>query len=619
MIEQQLRQLLRDCLVQIDSADGDPAGSGFFIAPDYVLTCSHVLGSQPRGPVTGKWNGRQWSGTVDYASPSPPGTQDTGSDNGTAAIWPEPDLAVIRVEGGAAHPCVRVSPAEPEEGSLMIAAGRRLPFGDVPDDFTSATLEYTGKFRYLMRLKGERFGPGMSGGPVLDLSTGEVCGIAKLAGPDQDGYAVPVRLAYDLLPPEVAASMLRSHDRYHGSDRAWGRAQRVLWEVRPVADAALLPPDSEAELLGLLARLPETDTARLGWLYRRCAGTTVRPDTKPPRELRDVALSLADLMHERGRPHPVIIFAELLATGHPELAADLRDWSTAEATRQGTRELLHDWRSGTGSATQEARTAANPMSVVIQIEPSNRSPDRYVYTIWRNREDVIMIERENEPLELSEIQARLKGKLPAVLGELSGEHVIVEFILPPELFDEPVHLWQVFRSPHIRLGHRYQVVIRDGERFYEPEERNHAKIKWDWLSAQSTTRMQWLRCVDHRTIEQLYPWFEARRERAALGMPGPARANNAAMSAALDAGVRVAFWRLTCCETHDGTGASTNNGPCDGMVFRQAARKKVAPEPVHLLPEMVRYLRISPGALSESALLWDDPYRGPHPRGLAAH
>jgi hypothetical protein len=259
------------------------------------------------------------------------------------------------------------------------------------------------------------------------------------------------------------------------------------------------------------------------------------------------------------------------------------------------------------------------MSVVIQLEPCDRAPDEYVYTIWRNREDVVLIERENEPLKLTEIIASLKGKLPVALGELPGEHVIVEFILPPELFDEPVHLWPVFRKAYMLLGYRYPVVIRDWERFYEPEDRNHAKIKWDWLSTQSVTPMQWLRCVDQRTASQLYPWFEARRERAALGMPGPASANTGALNAALDAGMRVALWRLTCCRAHDGTRTGNNNGPCDGTIFRQAVRRNMSPEPVHLLPVKLKDLRLSPGALSESTLLWDNPHRGPHPRGLAAH
>lgn len=375
MSERRLGQLVRDCLTQIDSTDGRPAGSGFFAASGYVLTCSHVVNRPAQSPITGQWHGGPWSGTVVLASPAPPaGSDNKDSGNGTATIWPEPDLAIIRLEDDIAHPCVRLGSAEPECGSHMVTAGRRQPFGHVPGDFFSATTEYTGKFLYLMRLKNENFGRGLSGGPILDLTNGEVCGVAKLAGPEQDGYAVPIQLAYDL-PGDVAGEMVRSHDRYHDDHREWVRAQRALWDARPSAAAALLPPDSEAELLGLLARLPRADPATLGLLYRECADRLLLPGPGPLRELRDVALALADLLHERDRPHPVIIFAELLAASLPALTTDLRDWSTAEAIRQGSWELLRNWRASPARTTRHAGTETNPMSMVIQRGPRGRAPD----------------------------------------------------------------------------------------------------------------------------------------------------------------------------------------------------------------------------------------------------
>jgi hypothetical protein len=614
-----LRRLLRDCLVQIDSVDGTrPAGSGFFVAPGYVLTCSHVVRRQAPNPVTGQWRGEPWSGRVIYASP--PASPGADGDDDAVTIWPEPDLAIIRLDDtGArhfAHPCARLASREPEEGSRMIAFGRRLLFGSVPGDFPSATMEYTGKFLYLMRLRNERFGQGMSGGPVLDLTSGEVCGIAKLADGEQDGYAVPVRLAYDL-PEEVVGDMLRAHDLYHDGNRAWVLAQQALWDARPADAAPLLRPDSEAELLALIARLPGTDPARLGQLYSDCARSVVHPDPGALRALRDVALQLSDLLHGRDKPHPVIILAELLAAKHPEFAAKLRDWSIAEAVRQDGLEPLRAWRASRLPAEWPAGTATDPMAVVIQLEPCAHARDRYVYTIWRYREAVVLVAQENEPLALSEIIARFTGELPVLLGQLPGEHVIVEFILPLELFDEPVHQWQVFRRAFVRLGYRYPVVIRDWERINDEENRRRAMIKWDRLSAQSSTPLQWLSCTDRRTDQELYPEFELKRGPWALGLPRPAAASTDAFTAALEAGVRVALWRLTSCRAHSGADATMTTRPCDGMLFQQAADEQVAPTPLHLLPSRVRELRLSPGALSDAALLWDNPHRGPHPRGLA--
>jgi hypothetical protein len=600
MSEQRLRQLLRDCLVQVDGADGEPAGSGFFVAPGYVLTCSHVVMRQEPSLVSGQWHGGPWSGRIVYASP-PGGAGE--------AIWPEPDLAVIRLDDDISHPCVRLGSREAQEGARVVAAGRQQPFGDVPGDFFSATMEYTGMFRYLMHLD-KRLGRGMSGGPVLDLGTGEVCGVAKLAGPQQDGYAVPSQLVA-ALPGDVAGEMLRGHDRYHDMNHDWPSAQRVLWDAIPPRAAALLPPDSEAELLGLLARLPETDPARLGLLYRESAGTLVHPDPGPLRELRDVALGLTNVLYDRDRPHPVIIFAELVAASDQALYADLRDWSTAEAMRQGRWEQLRAWRASPGRTVRRAGTAADPMSVVIQLEPSDLPPGGFVYTIWRNREEVVLIEREDTPLGLAQIIARLKGKLPAELGKLPGQ-VIVEFILPPQLFDEPVHAWPVFQSPYVLLGHRYPVVIRDWERFYDAAERSHATTIWDVLSSQAGTPLQWLSCADQRTGAQLYSWFMASNGRAGLGLPESAGLHGDALSAALDAGVRVVLWRLRSCVARGGA------GPCACAAFCQAATAAVAREPLRLLPDQIKSLRLSTQALSDSALLWDNPHRGPYPQGLAA-
>ena len=416
----------------------------------------------------------------------------------------------------------------------MFAIGRRLPFGDVPGDFPSATMEYTGKFLYLMRLRNERFGRGMSGGPVLDLTSGEVCGMAKLAGSEQDGYAVPVRLMYDLAE-DVARDMLRAHDRYHDSNQRSG-ASRALWTPDPQMPRPCWVRTAMPNCLVLSHGFPPTDSARLGQLYRECVGSVLHPDPGTMREWRDVALHLSDLLHERDRPHPVIVFAELLAARHPELAAEFRDWSTAEATWQHSRELLLTWRASRRSAdVPHGGTATDPMSAVIQLEPCAHARDRYVYTIWQYREAVVSVAQENEPLRLSEIIARLKGAMPALLGQLPSEHVIVEFILPLELFDEPVHQCRYSRAPSYGVGYRYPVVIRDWERINDKENRNHAMIKWDWLSTQGTTPLQWITCTDRRTGDELYPWFEA-RERAALGLPGPSATNTEAFAAALDAG-----------------------------------------------------------------------------------
>jgi hypothetical protein len=203
---------------------------------------------------------------------------------------------------------------EPWPGASMCAVGRRAPLDDSPGDFPTAELRYPGLFARtqgnLMRLVGDSLGPGMSGGPVLDLGTGEVCGLVKIANPGRDGYAVPLSYLREL-PAEFLAELLREHDRYHDRNRAWVMAQEPLWEkmVASLADfesgsptAPLLRPTEEAELLGLIAQV--TDGGDFYKLYADCVGPGLHPVPEELRDLRTVLFRLGEHVHERGARAP---------------------------------------------------------------------------------------------------------------------------------------------------------------------------------------------------------------------------------------------------------------------------------------------------------------------------
>jgi len=632
--------MLRDSLAQIDGdARYGGGGSGFFAAPGYLLTCSHVVRQPEGGTVTGSWHGKPWSGQVRYASrpvaASPDDRPSDPAEPGDAGIWPLPDLAVVRLSGEFEHPCARLMAREPWPGTSLCAVGRRAPLDDSPGDFPTAELRYPGLFARsqgnLMRLVGDSLGPGMSGGPVLDLGTGEVCGLVKIANPGRDGYAVPLSYLREL-PADLLAELLRGHDRYHGRHRAWVLAQEPLWQKMTdslgdyesgSATAPLLRPTEEAELLGLTASV--TGSGDLHKLYLDCVGPGLHPEPQEPRDLRDLVFQLSEHVHEPRRLHPVNVFAELLAGWAPDaaaVAADLRDWSAAVAGRQGTWELLRAWRqdpqrSSPQPGSHSAGTGREPMSAVVQLEPSGHAPDRYLLTVWRYRSDtdISVVIRDHVPHPREEIVQVLRGVLPATLGQLSGESVIVEFVLPAELLDEPVHLWQVFRQSYARLGYRYPVVLRDLDRFTDEESRHHARARWDYLSTCDGTPMHWFGCEDPRSSEDVYRWFELSPQHAAFGLPGPASRDpgRSALDAAIYAGVPVALWRLARCEDHDGGTPAT--APCDGLRFQLAANDTMSHTPLSRLPAMVKALRAG-AAWSEHALLWDNPYRGPHPRRL---
>jgi hypothetical protein len=631
----QLRPLLSRCLVQIDGPE--QTGSGFFVAPGRIITCAHVVGEPAGQRVHGSWGDLRWHGTVEYVSPAGAGAVDDP--------WPLPDLAVIRLAAPPPHPCVRLASRGPTEGGSMVAVGRSLEYNKYVD--LSLELTYQGpirldKGRALLRLLGDRLGPGMSGGPVLDLQTGEVCGVLKTARADREGAAVPVGLLGAALPAELRRALWRDHDRYHSEHPEWAQAQQELYPAGPgwpppwagamppwagPVPPLLCPPD-EVELLGLLARLPEpVDPA---WLRDQCLPGRLAAELEPVRDCRDALLWLADRPHEPGRLHPIYAAAEVLAeTAPPELASLLQEWVVAAvARRYGSRQPLRDWRTARASH-RLLRAPDDPESVIARIGPDNPDdPRAYELTIWlyRSGGDMVKFYQEPEFRPLEDVWADLREQLENALGELPGPLVLVELVLPPELFDTAADEWQLFRRSFVKLGYRHPVVVRDLERFDSRAQRNHARPRWEALQrAADMIPIRWLHCAEPVNQEGLHTWFEHNAEYA-LGVPGPAaeEPGRSSLEAAILAGVPVAVWCRDRCAEH-GPG-SPGVQPCAGERFRQRVETSLVGRGLVELPAWIRTRRLRtrspqdppdpPDARDQqrdggTVLLWDHPDRTP--------
>src|SRR5262245_19992192 len=89
---------LRRHVVRVDRLDGGVCGSGFFVAPGWVLTAAHVVGEADRVLVVPDQlvSDRPVAATVAARSGAPDGT----------ALWPYPDLALLRLAAALDHPCV---------------------------------------------------------------------------------------------------------------------------------------------------------------------------------------------------------------------------------------------------------------------------------------------------------------------------------------------------------------------------------------------------------------------------------------------------------------------------------------------------------------------------------
>jgi len=166
MADDVLLQSLRKCCVQVMGAR---PGAGFFVAPRFVVTCAHVLGSvQPGASVLL----RRWSG---------PTIEEFGAT--TLAVDTEHDIAVLK--SGVASPIHAPLGTNTSLGDLLVGVG--FPKRGEREEFDQFTAFYEGEtwFRTSAateavaeeKFKAGQVEPGFSGGPLLNLATGEIFGM----------------------------------------------------------------------------------------------------------------------------------------------------------------------------------------------------------------------------------------------------------------------------------------------------------------------------------------------------------------------------------------------------------------------------------------------------------
>ncbi|MER6501157.1 trypsin-like peptidase domain-containing protein [Streptomyces sp. NPDC001455] len=307
-----------------DGSDRGFLGSGFFVAPSWVLTCAHVAmaGEGRRVSVVFKPDPGGAETTVEgavvaampedrRAAPGPGGTRGTAPGG-----WPAPDLALIRLLRPVEHPCVYVT----ERPAGMFGGGSVLYTGWT-DGGSGQLTRFSGRCQVMgtfgdwaeddeqMRLDGDRMYPGLSGGPVVDLARGEVVGVLKSRSDGTTGgTSIGVeRLRTLPVPPGTVAgeaddpyqALFHAHDRYHadrhtspvGTERTWADLQRELGAGAGLA----LSPQQRVDLLGRLAELPPPLSTRgLLDLLDELPDTHPREHHAAPRGWRDGLGTLYD-------------------------------------------------------------------------------------------------------------------------------------------------------------------------------------------------------------------------------------------------------------------------------------------------------------------------------------
>ncbi|MFI8102043.1 trypsin-like peptidase domain-containing protein [Streptomyces sp. NPDC086023] len=222
----------------------DTWGSGFFIAPGWVLTCAHVVGEGGGGAV--RIVGREIGITFASGDSGATGTvagrvecvlPETAGELRPAGMWPAPDLALVRVLDPVDHACVWLTDRPRVNRFAEVAY-----FGCTDDtglpDITGRPTRLRGEAGRgtLLRLGAEdEIEPGMSGGPVVDLERGEVIGVVKARRNDLGGGLAVAVTQLRTLPMSAKSRMglyrrvMRAHDRHHSDQHQSDQNTRPTW------------------------------------------------------------------------------------------------------------------------------------------------------------------------------------------------------------------------------------------------------------------------------------------------------------------------------------------------------------------------------------------------------
>jgi hypothetical protein len=210
----QLEDLLQRCTVKLMLPDRMGWGTGFFVAPGWILTCAHVVREAQGQEIAVRWQQEHWAQAV------------------VEQLWPAPDdLALLRVmpPTNANPPCVYLDEAVESRDPLYLFG---YPDQDFPNGcpVTFGCEGLTGDDPALIKFALGQVRPGMSGSPLLNQRTGRVCGMVKFTRDrsfDLGGGAIPTTVILKQFPE------LRSlQQAFHAKDRRWVN----LITTQPVID-----------------------------------------------------------------------------------------------------------------------------------------------------------------------------------------------------------------------------------------------------------------------------------------------------------------------------------------------------------------------------------------------
>lgn len=195
--------LVRAALVTVHGTNGEPRGSGFFVAPGLVLTAGHVIYGRADKALEVRFPGGFSRAEVMWSIQDEDGL----------------DLALLRLVEPLEHPCVRLSDRRLGPGDALWAYGFSMRSETTAHTMWNGTFSYQGREGSAWRMTGDTLPMGSSGGPVVDPVGGGVCAVVTAKHTSvPGGLASPLSALQETGNPTYAERLRELwtlHDEYH--------------------------------------------------------------------------------------------------------------------------------------------------------------------------------------------------------------------------------------------------------------------------------------------------------------------------------------------------------------------------------------------------------------------
>ncbi|MHB9856605.1 effector-associated domain 2-containing protein [Streptomyces krungchingensis] len=350
------------------------------------------------------------------------------------------------------------------------------------------------------------------------------------------------------------------------------------------------------------SRVQELPTwCRTPWqVFLRLAGENSPADELPP--------SMAFL---------TLCAEQMMEDGRPAEAEVLRRFNRHHARELSVNDLLGDWRP---DFTQPAPSLV-PAYLVIQFEPDRVVADRYYVSHWRQSDsdgwhpvpgETALYSREELPGAVERLVEEAEDKWADL-----RQPVIVEFILPEKLLNEPVEWWSIKSDSAlpVPLVMDYPVVVRSLERLQRTGWHRAWHTKWRHLQERpADVHPYWGRPGGDSHPFHLERELKEDAQAVCLVLSeppsNPSGMGRRELLAGLRAGVPAMIWHRSDCsdpQFRNAVAEITQQGNLSGLAERVGTwrREALALGPEGWDQHVGRHMTV----------LFDDPDRKPSPLG----